>query len=393
MIIVVVVGILATVGVLSYGSITRQIRASTLKADVDSASTLLKSYQRTHHDYPQNLKDANRGVVFESKSKNTINYVVSSNHREYCVSSTWRDMTYRYTSMTNKPEYGDCSDPDFSLYPPDGLYGVAVRTTIELHWGTAEGAHSYELQWRDGSSGAFTNIAVGNDVNYVHIGRTPDHSYQYQVRAARGATKSDWSPIVTVYVPTIKCSDYLMGETGPGGGIVFYRTGSTCYEAAPAGWGGIGDPVVQWGCRGVVMGSTGTGIGTGAANTSLIIAFHDNQANFANNDYYNFRGDYGSIGCHSSNNGTVAAKLARSYVSGKFSDWYLPSQDELNQLWTWYNAAGNPSTAGFSGEKYWTSSENGGSKAWTQLFTGGAQDEGGQKFDLNRLRPIRNFSN
>jgi hypothetical protein len=53
-----------------------------------------------------------------------------------------------------------------------------------------------------------------------------------------------------------------------------------------------------------VPGATGTAIGTGRANTDLIIA-----QNGAGTDY--------------------AAGVARAYTGGGYADWYLPSKDEL----------------------------------------------------------------
>ena len=105
---------------------------------------------------------------------------------------------------------------------------------------------------------------------------------------------------------------YSIGDTGPGGGIIFYDAGSQqswgqYLEAAPANWDGTNDsedPYVQWGCRGTSI-QTATAIGTGAANTSAIIA-----------------------GC----SGTTAASTARAYAGGGKSDWYLPSRDELEQM-------------------------------------------------------------
>jgi hypothetical protein len=90
-------------------------------------------------------------------------------------------------------------------------------------------------------------------------------------------------------------------------------------------------------------GVTATAIGTGFANTNAIIT--------------------------SQGAGSYAAITARSYTGGGFTDWYLPSKDELNQLYI--NRA---SIGGFSTPGYWSSSEGNNYNAWLQYFLSGFQN-------------------
>jgi len=97
---------------------------------------------------------------------------------------------------------------------------------------------------------------------------------------------------------------HSIGDTGPAGGKVFYLTdasGLHGLEAAPVDQ----SAGIQWGCYGTLVGGTGTAVGTGKANTAAINA--------------------------ACGTGT-AAQLASSYSLNGFTDWYLPSKDELNLL-------------------------------------------------------------
>ena len=152
--------------------------------------------------------------------------------------------------------------------------------------------------------------------------------------------------------------DYLVGDTGPGGGIVFYDAGSVqpwgrYLEAgpqlAPTDW--CGD---DWELD--VAGTKET-IGAGAANTELIAA-----------------------AC-----GEGAANTVSDYDGGGKTDWFLPSRDELNEVYKQRASVG-----GFETDKYWSSSQYVAYAAWGQYFTNGYQS-GSATHYANGVRPVRAF--
>ncbi len=97
-----------------------------------------------------------------------------------------------------------------------------------------------------------------------------------------------------------------------------------------------------YGCFGTFEGATGFLLGMGSNNTEII--------------YQN---------CGTSGN---AEAICKSYSGGGFHDWYLPSKDELNELYINRVAIG-----GFASNNYWSSSEYNGAQAWLQDFVGGGQ--------------------
>ena len=120
-----------------------------------------------------------------------------------------------------------------------------------------------------------------------------------------------------------------------GGGIVFYLD--------PSGKHGLISHkqglnyASTWGCPGVAIGNTQTGIGTGQANTTAIVN-----------------------GCTT---GGIAAAFSANLVSNGFSDWYLPSRDELNLMYQHRDVIGFDSD-----RKRWSSSEEDANTAWAQDF-------------------------
>ncbi len=120
---------------------------------------------------------------------------------------------------------------------------------------------------------------------------------------------------------------------------------------------------MQW-YNGVAVstGATGTAIGTGMANTNAIIAAQ------------------GSAGC-----GCYAATLARSYTGGGYTDWYLPSLNELSKLYTNMTAIG-----GFAAANYWSSTEYATDYAWIIYFATGYQTDASES-STNHVRAVRSF--
>jgi len=104
---------------------------------------------------------------------------------------------------------------------------------------------------------------------------------------------------------------------------------------------------------------------------------------------------------------SYAAGLVNSYRGGGYSDWYLPSKDELNKLYTNRSKIGGFATSGI--QAYWSSSQSGTfnfsnfteyvkgiTNAWVQLFyTSGIDLEGIQKelgiSNARRVRAVRVF--
>jgi hypothetical protein len=119
------------------------------------------------------------------------------------------------------------------------------------------------------------------------------------------------------------------------GGIVFYIDGTGLHGliAAPSDQANS-----QWGCQGTVVGSSGTAIGTGNSNTNAIIA-----------------------GCAAAD---FAARTCYYLVLNDKTDWFLPSKDELNEMYVQRSVIG-----GFSGIQYWSSSEYDAEKAWKQFVS------------------------
>jgi hypothetical protein len=83
----------------------------------------------------------------------------------------------------------------------------------------------------------------------------------------------------------------------------------------------------------------------------------------------------------------MAGTIARAYSGPNgLSDWFLPSQGELNELWSYSEQL----LVGGWADYYWSSSELNAGTAWYQYFGDGFQDDD-VKYDANGVRPVRAF--
>ena len=142
------------------------------------------------------------------------------------------------------------------------------------------------------------------------------------------------------------------------GGIVAYilQPGEPGYDAnmphgliaAPSDQG-----TAQWGCwNTAISGADGTAIGTGAQNTIDIM--------------------------NSCSTAGIAARLCGDLTLGGYSDWYLPSKNELTMLYLNRVVIG-----GFTPFNYWSSTEFDDTYAWYQSFNANTSIE----FNLAKTNP------
>ena len=174
-------------------------------------------------------------------------------------------------------------------------------------------------------------------------------------------------------------NQYHVGDIGPAGGYIFYdcdadndsgnkdglkssECGWRFLEAAPYDVGSTNYP---WGDDVYKLG-TDTAIGKGKSNTTIILLNASKTIN------------------------PNAAIACNDYKCKEFDDWFLPSRDELNQMYVNLRKKG---LGGFANDSYyWSSSEcdNDPNGAWRQNGNGGFQYNY-NRFNNSRVRPVRAF--
>lgn len=157
-----------------------------------------------------------------------------------------------------------------------------------------------------------------------------------------------------------------IGDSYGGGTVIYlFQSGNTGYVAGESHGIIVANDDAgysPWGCNGTTTNATGTVVGSATQNTANIIA---------------------------SNCSGTAAQLCVDYRGGGYSDWSLPSIDELNIVFT--NRSYLPSS--LSQYLYWSSSETSSAGAYRKDMrntnTGGVQSFG--KTSNSHVRAVRYF--
>jgi hypothetical protein len=220
----------------------------------------------------------------------------------------------------------------------DGGFAITARG---ICWGTSAKPTIAGSHTTDGSG---TGVFVSN-----LTGLTPNTPYYVRAYAANSQG--------TIYGNEVSFTalsgDFYIGQSY-GGGIIFYidGTGKHGLICAPTDQG----PGSPWGCDTTLIG-TSAAIGTGQANTTAII---------------NGCGEAG-----------IAARVCDDLVLNGYSDWYMPSIDELYQLYLQRNIINVVAS-------HWTSTEYNKNFGVILSFTDGEIGDT-HKSNPNFVRAIRAF--
>jgi hypothetical protein len=208
-------------------------------------------------------------------------------------------------------------------------------------WSTSPNPISTGSHSTDGSgTGAFVSSLTGLTANTLYYVRA------YATNSV-GTTYGNEVSFMTL--------SFAIGQSY-GGGIIFYIDGTGQHGLIAA----TSDQSIgaQWGCQGTLIG-TSTAIGTGPANTTAIVN-----------------------GCSTAG---IAARICDELVLNGYNDWFLPSKDELNQMYVQKSAIG-----GFASNFYWSSTQASNNLAWNQMFGTGYQYNS-NKPNTGYVRAVRAF--
>jgi hypothetical protein len=240
--------------------------------------------------------------------------------------------------------------------------GTVGSDSVSLSWSSAGTGLSYKVYYN-----TVNNLRTAREVDAsgtdVTIGSLePNSAYYFWISAVASNAEGRQSAVLNV------TTTYAIGDRGPAGGWIFYDKGVVSdgwrfLEAAPHDIG-----PAQWGADGRKVKGTAPGVGTGKRNTRVIVR------------YLRLRGKH-----------DTAAQLCDKLAVGdrdKFDDWFLPSRNELGQM---YHSLKQKGLGRFSNSWYWSSSQDDDSYSWALDFNDGSSYFGKSKDKAYLVRAVRAF--
>jgi hypothetical protein len=242
--------------------------------------------------------------------------------------------------------------------------GTVTSPTPTFTWSKASGASKYELNVLKGSKVIIKQTGITK--LSVKSGKTLPKNVDltWKVRGSGASGTGAWSASVSfkvalkigdvyqggkvAYIFKPADPDYVLGQTH---GLIAAKADMS--QSAGRRW---------YNGTYTATGATGTALGTGSANTDTIIAVQGATAT------------------------SYAAGWARAYRGGGYSDWYLPSKDELNKLFLRQAVIG-----GFGPHYYWSSSEYDAATAWAKAFDLSSPAYAYSKNGPSYVRAVRSF--
>lgn len=246
--------------------------------------------------------------------------------------------------------------------------GTAVYVETQTPTTNANGLLSIVIGEGTVVSGSFSTIAWGFDAFYIKTEVDVDNNASYDVTGTSQLLSVPYAlnantltgGIDQAYIDALEAriealeamaaQPAVVGDYRDGG-VVFWvdpldnTHGLVCAVSDQAGSSTV------WGCYGTdIPGSVPSAIGSGASNTAAIVA-----------------------GCPTPG---IAAEIASNLSLNGYTDWFIPSKDELNEMYLNQSAVNATAIANggvaFS-SYYWTSTQDNANNAWYQFMFNGMQ--------------------
>jgi len=215
LIVIVVIGIIASVVLVSYSNISSRANASALQTDLNSAGKQLETFRQTNSSYPTSLISAN----IKASNGSNLTYYTTTNNTQFCLKGVNGSSTYSISSSNLSPQLGDCLTNGLVAWWK--MNGNANDSSGNGNNLSTFGNPSMVNGYNNTPNGAYffngtTDYMQANNLSYGVISSS-NYNSQWSL--------SIWAKWSTIY----SSEATLIGRIGCNGGITTFNISGTYY--------------------------------------------------------------------------------------------------------------------------------------------------------------------
>jgi prepilin-type N-terminal cleavage/methylation domain-containing protein len=193
-IVIIVIGILASISVVGYGSWRNTLAEKEVKSDLRGAAAAMETSRNFSNGYPLAIP-----TTFKESDGVKLTYSGGTN-KAFCISGESRKIsTVKYyidSTVSKEPISGTCK-----LQGPTLTTVLTNSTSAKSEWTAVSGATSYKLERSESPS--FTSFSTSSlSGTVITSGLTAETTYYFRVKAIVGTEETGYSNVITVKTGT-----------------------------------------------------------------------------------------------------------------------------------------------------------------------------------------------
>jgi prepilin-type N-terminal cleavage/methylation domain-containing protein len=214
LIVIVIIGILATIVIVAYNGIQQKARVASLQSDMSNAASQLEIDNVNNGTYPVSTAAANSGVGLKASPGTNWQYTYTSADNIYCLTGTNSAVSYFISADNPTPQAGAC---------PGDVNGGVVALTCPSGFIVVPGSATYStsdfcaMKYEAKQASATVPISQASGTPWVSISQTDAITYSANVAGCTGChliTEAEWLTIAQNVLSVT--SNWSGGSVGSG---------------------------------------------------------------------------------------------------------------------------------------------------------------------------------
>jgi prepilin-type N-terminal cleavage/methylation domain-containing protein len=240
LVVIVVIGVLASISLISYTGISNKAKEAAVIADLSNTTKQLKLFQIENSGFPTTI----RCDILNSPTNKCIKPSGDNTLGKYTVDNTPGSQAFCLTVINSNikkhiDQDGIIADGACTYAFPEEIATnsqAPTRYVITLSWPAIDGAESYELQRATNSDFTANPVTLtppaAGASSYDSSGLTPSTTYYYRMKVTIAGDESNWSPAVNATTAAFPAPANLVATTASRNSINLSWTavsGATAY--------------------------------------------------------------------------------------------------------------------------------------------------------------------